>query len=146
MTNLKFVTKFVVITSFIFVLFYLGTNSYESLLKIGLSEYFFTFQNMFGLKQPTTLSANLIMLQVVSFFALIIVTPGIPLKRKTKFILVGFLLFFSIDLFFIILEVTFQNFMTQTMIFSDFLKLALPFSLWLIFSYSYLIEFYEQKK
>jgi len=65
--------------------------------------------------------------------------------RKLKFLIIGVLVFFTADLFFVILDLTFNSSEMYILVITDFFKLALPFSLWFIFSYDYFIKFAEDR-
>ena len=144
--RMEFVLKFLVVASILFLVLYFGEKTYVSIIRSITASYYQFFKNIFGLKSPEHLYTDILLLQLVSFFALILVTPGIPIKRRLVFLLVGVMIFFTIDIFFTILLLTFPESTTFLFLVADFLKLALPFSLWFIFSYKYLLKFIEEKK
>jgi hypothetical protein len=143
--RMKFLLEFLAVASLLFVVFYFGQGSYTLLLKEGMSEYYYTFKSIFGLQVPQHIYSDILLIQALSFFALTLVTPKVPLKRKIKFLLAGVAIFFILDLFFAILDLTFQSSETLILLAADFLKLALPFALWFAFSYNYLLRFFDER-
>jgi len=140
-----FAVKFLAIATIMFLVFYFGESSYATLIRYSVSAYYYFFKPIFGLQPPQHLYSNLLILQAVSFFALIVVTPETPLKRRVKFFAIGMIIFFITDLFFTALEISFQDSYVWIFLVTDFLKLALPISLWFVFSYNYLTKFVEEK-
>jgi hypothetical protein len=142
---LKLVIEYTAVASIIFIIFYYGEGSYISLIRKGMAEYYYLFKNTFGLKPPQHIYSDLLLIQALSFFTLTFITPRISFMRKLKFLIIGIVVFFAADLFFVFLDLTFQSSETWILLIEDFLKLALPFSLWFIFSYDYLIKFAEDR-
>jgi len=140
-----FIFEFLLVASLLFFIFYFGEKSYISFIRQSMSAYYYFFKNIFGLKPPQHIYADLLLIQALSFFALTFVTPKIPFKRKIKFLLIGIAIFFAADFFFTILNLSFQASEVWILLVADFLKLALPISLWFIFSYNYLIKFVEER-
>jgi hypothetical protein len=141
----KFVLQFLVIASIIFLISYFGENTYTSLIRKAVSIYYNSFKSILGLQPPTRLYTDILLLQEVSFFALILVVPKIPFKRKIKFLIIGSIIFFATDILFTLLELSFQNSLTWILLSADFLKLALPISLWFVFSYNYFVNILPEK-
>jgi hypothetical protein len=143
--KLEFLLEFVAVASIIFLISLYSQNYYELFLRKIVSSYYSYFKNIFALQPPQRVYSDILLLQEVSFFALILVVPKIPLKRKIKFLVIGTLVFFTSDILFTILEVSFQNSYVWTLLAADFLKLALPISLWFIFSYNYFLQTISEK-
>jgi hypothetical protein len=142
---LKLTCEYIAVASIIFIIFYYGEGFYISLVRTGMSEYYYLFRNVFGLKPPQHIYSDLLLIQALSFFTLTFITPRISFMRKLKFLIIGVVVFFAADLFFVILDLTFQSSEMWILIIEDFLKLALPFSLWFVFSYNHLIKFAEDR-
>lgn len=143
--NLNFVLEFLVVASVIFFISYYSQNYYEQFLRKVVSSYYSYFKNIFALQPPQRIYSDILLLQEVSFFALVLVVPKIPFRRKIKFLIIGCIVFFASDILFTILEVNFQNSIVWTLLAADFLKLILPVSLWFIFSYNYFVEIISEK-
>jgi hypothetical protein len=142
---LKLAIEYIAVASIIFIIFYYGQEFYISLIREGMSEYYSLFRNAFGLKPPQHIYSDLLLIQALSFFTLTFITPRISFTRKLKFLIIGIVVFFAADLFFVILDLTFQSSEMYILVIADFLKLVLPFSLWFIFSYDNLIKFAEDR-
>lgn len=143
--RLEFILKFVAVASVIFLISYYSQNYYELFLREVVSSYYGYFKNILSLQPPQRVYSDILLLQEVSFFALILVVPKIELKRKIKFLVIGTLIFLSMDILFTLLEVSFQNSYVWTLLAADFLKLALPVSLWFVFSYNYFVDIISEK-
>ena len=142
---LKLAIEYTAVASIIYIVFYYGEGPYISFIRKGMSEYYYLFRNTFGLKPPQHIYSDLLLIQALSFFTLTFITPRISFMRKLKFLTIGVVVFFAADLFFVILDLTFQSSEMYILVIADFLKLALPFSLWFIFSYNHLIKFAEDR-
>lgn len=143
--KLEFLLEFVAVASIIFLISFYSQNYYSLFLRKVVSSYYSYFKNIFALQPPQQVYSDILLLQEVSFFALILVVPKIPFRRKIKFLIIGCIVFFASDILFTILEVNFQNSTVWTLLSADFLKLILPISLWFIFSYNYFISFVSEK-
>lgn len=141
----EFVLEFVAVASIIFLISYYGQDYYSLFLRKVVSSYYSYFKDILSLQPPQQIYSDILLLQEVSFFALILVVPKIDFKRKIKFLIIGTLIFFSMDILFTILEVSFQNSIVWTLLAADFLKIMLPISLWFIFSYNYFADIISEK-
>ena len=136
----KFILQFLAVASIIFLISYFSEKMYTSLIRNVVSIYYNSSKNAFGLQPPQRLYTDILLLQEVSFFALVLVVPKIPFKRRIKFVIIGSIIFFATDILFTLLELSFQNNFVWILIAADFLKLALPVSLWFIFGYDYFVD------
>jgi hypothetical protein len=137
---IRFALKFAVIAAVLLAVFYFVFPYYRLVLGyvVGI------FYDVTKLRSSERIF--LTFMPYVSLTALILATPKRNFKEKIKFIALTFVLFYIIDIFFLIVQILLQGTSIKyyhILIVQDFLTIALPIAIWFLLDYKELIVFSE---
>ena len=152
--RLKFLGKFLLFGTLIFVLFYLFGYSYyyQLIRKIVFAIYRPTVPAGLPLNTPISITYSTRFYNIVPFLALILATPGIKLFKRLKLMGLGLIIIFLVHLLFIAIGHTYSYENPSllqihlTAVWEAIGQVAFPLLLWLILAHRYVIPTFRPRK
>lgn len=144
MIDKKFVIKFGMITTILFIVFFFLEPHYKSFVRRS----FFFLLYLFDFNQSELPTSILIALfPFVPFVSLLISIPRIKLLRKIKFTLIGFLVFYFTNILFALVQAFFRINLGHAILIQEFLTITIPLTIIFLFIFTEIrINSYSSKQ
>ena len=126
---LSFALKFILISGILLPVFYLIYPFYENVLRSILP----VFSSIAYVTHPSRILV--VTMPFVILSALILSMPKGTLFRKSKFLLLGYIVFFLVDVSFLFLQISLPSLENQILLVDDFFTIFLPIIFWWLLSY-----------